>query len=198
MSTSIRVVPLSAALVPAWDDLFVRASCPCHCRYWHFEGTKNDWLARCAHAPEKNAEEQAELVRSSAPEAGGLVALDPDDPARVVGWMKLAPRPPKLRGLPVYRALALDEGPGVLVVGCILVDPAHRKRGVTRALIAAAPAHARSVGAHTIEAYPRIADHRLSDEEAWMGPMHAFEAAGFTPAHDDAIPAYPVLRLRVI
>lgn len=191
------VTALSAVLVPAWDDLFVRTSCPCHCRYWHFEGTKNDWLARCAHAPEENAAEQAALVRRGAPEAGGLVALDPEDTTRVVGWMKLAPRPAKLRGLPVYRALPLDERPGVLVVGCFLVDPAHRGRGVARALLAAAPAHARSVGAHTIEAYPRISDHRLGDEEAWMGPHQVFVAAGFTPAYERAIGAYPVLRLAV-
>ncbi|CAN5594271.1 hypothetical protein BH09MYX1_BH09MYX1_66420 [soil metagenome] len=196
MST-YTVTALTPALVPSLDNLFHRASSPCHCRYWHFEGTKNDWLARCAMAERENADEQAALVLAGAPEAGGLVALAADDPGVVVGWMKLSPRPKKLRTLSVYRALPLDESSGVLAIGCFIVDPAHRGRGVVSALLAAAPAYARALGAHTIEAYPRKADHRLADEEAWMGPLHAFEAADFTSAYAEAFGPYPVLRLRV-
>lgn len=197
MSTDWVVRPLTPALVPFWDKLFVRASCPCHCRYWHFGGTKNEWLDRCANAEEKNASEQAELVASGAPEAGGLVALDPADLERVVGWMKLGPRLPKLRTLNVYRALPLDESPGVLAIGCFLVDPAVRRQGVVRALLAAAPDHARRLGAHTIEAYPRKSDDRLSEDEVWMGPYAAFLAAGFRATYPEAFGPYPVLSLRV-
>jgi GNAT superfamily N-acetyltransferase len=194
MNDAWIVKPLVPALLPAWEALFVRASSPCHCRWWHFVGTKNDWLARCAHEPTKNAAEQAELVQRGSPEAGGLVALDPAAPENVVGWMKIGPRPAKLRGLPVYRELPLEEGAGVVVIGCFLVDPAVRQRGVARALLAAAPAHARGLGARAIEAYPRRCDDRISDDEAWMGPHDAFVAAGFRPAHE-AFAQYPVLRL---
>ncbi len=192
MSNAWRVVPLAPALLAEWEALFTRASSPCHCRYWHFSGTKNEWLDRCANAPETNAAEQAALVRAGAPEAAGLVALAGD--GRVVGWMRIGPRMPKLRGLPVYRGLPLEEGPGVVAIGCFLVDPAVRRRGVANALLAAAPAFARSLGAHAIEAYPRKAEERISDDEVWMGPLGAFAAAGYRPVHEAFAP-YPVLRL---
>jgi hypothetical protein len=35
--------------------LFRAASSPCYCRFWHFEGTNNEWLERCASAPAENA-----------------------------------------------------------------------------------------------------------------------------------------------
>jgi len=35
--------------------LFAAASSNCFCRFWHFDGTNNDWLDRCANAPEENA-----------------------------------------------------------------------------------------------------------------------------------------------
>ena len=29
--------------------LFEATGSPCYCRFFHFEGTNNEWLARCAH-----------------------------------------------------------------------------------------------------------------------------------------------------
>lgn len=188
----MRVEPLSPALVGAWRLLFERSGCDCYCRYWHFEGTKNEWLDRCANRPEENANEQ--------PVAAGLVALDGD---LVVGWMKIAPRAtlPKLRRLPVYKSRDLGSDEGVLSIGCFLVDPSWRGRGVSRALLEAAPAYARSLGARTLEAYPRRSEYRLGDEEAWMGHLALFVATGFsaTGALDEpgAFDTYPVLRLSV-
>jgi GNAT superfamily N-acetyltransferase len=187
----MRVEPLSPALLPAWRRLFEQASCDCYCRYWHFEGTKNEWLDRCAHRPEENAAE--------VPVATGLVALEGDD---AVGWMKIAPRAtvPKLRRLPVYKSRDLGSDEGVLSIGCFLVHPSRRGHGVARALLEAAPAYARSVGAVTLEAYPRRSEHRLADEEAWMGHLELFLAAGFQALESSeagAFGAYPVLRLAV-
>ena len=54
----MRVEPLTPLLVPAWRRLFEQSSCDCYCRYWHFEGTKNEWLDRCSHRPEENAAEE--------------------------------------------------------------------------------------------------------------------------------------------
>jgi len=123
----------------------------------------------------------------------GVVALGGND---VVGWLKLAPAAavPKLYAQRVYRRLPCFDGPrdGVLTVGCLLVDPAWRRRGVARALVHGAIAFARAEGARALEAFPRRADE-LRDEEAFTGPFSLFVEAGFQIVHD--FQPYPVLRL---
>ncbi len=197
----LRIEPLAEATLPAWADLFARASSPCFCRYWHFEGTKNDWLARCATEPGDNLGEAQAAVRTHATSTLGLVAIE--EP-RVVGWMKLAPRSsvPKLRGLPIYRALDLGADDGVWSIGCFLVDPTRRRRHIAGALLDAAPSFVRARGGTAIEAYPRHAHEsagaRLHDDEALMGPESLFVARGFAPiAEGSATKMYPVYRLEL-
>lgn len=183
--SDLLVVPLDAALAERWASLFAAAECPCFCRYWHFTGDKNAWLERCAHAPSENQREQMADLEAGGDAARGLVALDTD---RVVGWIKLAPRAslPKLRRLPVYRALDLGGDEGVLSIGCFLVHPAHRGRGVARALLRGAEEHARRAGARALEGYPRRTKEPVHPEEVWMGPERAFVDAGFVPVAGEA------------
>jgi GNAT superfamily N-acetyltransferase len=178
---------LIEALAPkhaeAWSDLFVRAECPCFCRYWYFEGDKNAWLDRCANHREDS---RREAVFDHA-----IVAIDE---GRVVGHMKIAPRAslPKLRKLPVYRALDLGPDDGVWSIGCMLIDPAARHRGVARKLVEAAPAYALERGGAIVEAYPRRAVDRLRDDEVWMGPEALLLSCGFRVFHEDG--PYVVVR----
>lgn len=187
----MNVEPLSEANLPALLALFEAAHSSCFCRYWHFTGNKNEWLDRCAHRPEENAAELTAAVRAGDPSARGLVALED---GRAIGWLKLTPRTavPKLRSLPVYRSLDLGDEHTTYSIGCMLVHPELRRRGVARALIEAAPAAAKSWGGAAVEAYPRRAEYALSDEEAWQGPESAFRATGFAVVHET--PPYPVLR----
>ncbi len=183
------VEPLAAKHLAGFAALFEAASSSCFCRYWHFTGTKNDWLDRCANRPEENLAEQADALARNDPSASGLVALED---GRVVGWMKLAPRAslPKLTSLPVYRQLVAE--PGTWTIGCFVVDPAARRRGVARALVEAADALVAAWGGHAIEAHPRRSTEPLHDEEAWQGPEKLFVELGFQPIHDDG--PYPVYR----
>jgi GNAT superfamily N-acetyltransferase len=180
----------------AFAELFEACACTCFCRWWHFEGTKNDWLARAANEPHANRDEHARLAREGDPRAGGLLALDGET---AVGWMKLTPRAavPKLRRLPVYRGLDLGDDAGVWGVGCFLVRPDRRGQGVARALLVAADAHVRAAGGLAIEAYPRRSAETMHAEEAWMGPEKLFLECGFEPVEAPvglgAAP-YPVLR----
>jgi GNAT superfamily N-acetyltransferase len=185
------IEPLSPAHLPMLEELFAAASCACHCRYWHFEGTKNDWLDRCANRPDENRAELEAAARAGDPSARGLVAIDGQ---RALGWMKLTPRQAvgKLRRLPVYKSLDLGDDATTYSIACLLVRPESRRRGVARALVAAADRFATLWGAHAIEAYPRRSTDPLYDEEAWLGPESLFRAAGFTIVHDDG--PYPVLR----
>lgn len=172
-------------------SLFEACGSSCHCRYWHFEGTKNDWLERCAFGAEENrAAMQAALLTGDDTGRGLVASRD----GVVVGWMKVAPRGsvPKLRNLPVYRRLDLGPDDGVYSIGCLLVHPEHRHHGVARQMVEGAKAIVRGWNGRAIEAYPHAIDRTMYDEEAWMGPAKMFADAGFVPVAGEA--PYPVLR----
>jgi GNAT superfamily N-acetyltransferase len=194
----VRIASLNADNAGAWAALFEASGCTCYCRWWHFTGNKNEWLARCFEEPTKNRDEQTALVAAGALEARGLLAMDDDGDA--VGWMKLAPRAlvPKLRRQGAYRAVDLGDDEGVWSIGCLLVRPDRRRSGVARALIEAAPEAVRAWGGRAVEAYPHRVGHALHDEEAWMGPEGVFASLvtnGWQPVHDVA--PYPVYRRRL-
>lgn len=187
MTGEVVVRPARFEDEAAIATLFDHASCPCHCRYWHFDGDKNAWLDRCTR-PEDNRAEMARALAADDPSAQGLIAVD--DVAAVVGWMKLCPLAalPKLRRLPVYRSLTPREG--TWAVGCFLVRPDRRRHGVAQALVDEAARHAARIGATAIEGYPRRASSALHDEQAWLGPEAIFVRAGFDLVHDAPYPVY--------
>jgi len=190
----MRIAPLTEATAGAWAALFEASGCCCFCRWWHFTGNKNEWLARSFEEPAKNRDEQVALVASGALEARGLLAMEGAD---AVGWMKLAPRSllPKLRRQGAYRALDLGDDEGVWSIGCLLVRPDRRRSGVARALVEAAQGQVRAWGGRAVEAYPHRVGHALHDEEAWMGPEGVFVTLGWRAVHDVA--PYPVYRLNL-
>ncbi|MFO0673278.1 MAG: GNAT family N-acetyltransferase [Polyangiaceae bacterium] len=183
----VRVEWLAPEHMDGFVALFEADGSPCYCRYWHFEGDKNAWLLRCAETPEVNPEEARRDVAAGEARARGLVAID--EAGAIVGWMKLAPRAtlPKLRRLPTYRAHDLGDDDGILSIGCFLVRPDVRERGVARALVVGALRLAKDAGARAVEAYPRDGIHAA---EAWTGPSAIFD--GF--AHVAGEAPYRVLR----
>jgi GNAT superfamily N-acetyltransferase len=182
---------LTESLVPALGELFDRAGSGCFCNYFHFEGDKNAWLGRLASEPEENRRELAARTRQQA--LSGVVAALPS--GGVIGWMKLEPATslPKLYAQRPYRALPCFGGDRstVLCIGCFLVDPAFRRRGVARALLRTGLALARSAGATAVEAFPRCAEG-IGDEERFTGPLALFASEGFGIVSEQS--QYPVLR----
>ena len=176
--------------------LFEAAGSPCYCRYWHFEGDKNAWLERCAAAPQDSRAELERGLGAGAADARGVVALAPGSADRVIGWMKVAPAAavPKLYDQRLYRGLPCFQGDraGVYVIGCALVDPTMRHRGVATALVAGAIRIAPSWGATALEALPRRPREPVSDEELWTGPLGVYLSNGFVEIH--TFDPYPVLR----
>jgi hypothetical protein len=185
----IVVEPFGVQHLDGFRELFDAASSPCFCRYWHFTGTKNEWLDRCANRAEENLAEQAEALRKDDLSARGLVALED---AAIVGWMKVAPREtmPKLTSLPVYRNVPFEEG--TWSIGCLLVHPAAGGRGGARARGRAGATHVLAWGGRVLEGHPRRSEAPLYDEEAWQGPERVFLELGFEPVHD--VRPYPVYR----
>ena len=191
------VEPAEARHAEALNGLFERTGTACHCQYWHFEGDKNAWQDRLAHAPELNRE--AFVLDLARAEPKGIVALGAGGEA--LGWLKLTPatRVPKLYAQRLYKGLAVFDGDreGVLTIGCLLVDEAVRRRGVARALVQRAVELARSCGARSIEAFPRrVSDGQASPAELWTGPFTVFLEAGFQIVNDFG--PYPVLRYDVV
>lgn len=116
--------------------------------------------------------------RSPAP---GLVAYLDGEP---VGWCRVGPRNrfPPLRNSPVPwtgREEDRDDA-SVWAVVCFVVRAGYRRRGVSRALAAAAVEHARRNGAAAIEGYPMATG---SGDIPWgelhVGALGAFRDAGF-------------------
>lgn len=180
------------------DDLaalFHAAGSPCFCRFWHFTGTNNEWLDRCANAPGENERELREGLRAGSDEARGVIARLRGT-REVIGWMKVAPvaAMKKAYDRRLYRGLPCFAGDraGVFAIGCFLVHPEHRKSGVSEALVRGAIMLAPAWGARAIEAFPRRPREPVRDDELWTGPMSAFERNGFVEVH--SFEPYPVLR----
>ena len=102
--SAVRVEPLSRSNAGRWAELFGRAASPCFCRYWHFEGTKNDWLAQCAFEPQVNAsamenalahDADERIVRGDRSAAHAILVCEPArQHERVVAPHVLDRRPP--------------------------------------------------------------------------------------------------------
>jgi GNAT superfamily N-acetyltransferase len=183
--------PISSAHTSSLSALFEREGSSCYCEWWHFEGDKNAWQGRLAHAPGENR--SALITRCGTGTPAGVVALA--DSGEAVGWMKLTPAEsvPKLYAQRPYRGLpCLASNRGrTWTVGCFLVASTWRRRGVADALLRTGLEVAQKGGAAQVEAFPRRADG-LRDEELWTGPYGLFRKHGFEIVHELA--QYPVVR----
>jgi predicted N-acetyltransferase YhbS len=194
------VRPARAGDEAALVALFEAAGSPCFCRFFHFEGDTNAWLARCYTEPGVNAGELAAAVREGRADGAGLVAEAGDE---LVGWAKLAPvelmkkryEGRFYRGLSVLSASgegSLGSREGGATLGCLLVRPDHRGRGVAGALARGAVREARERGYRFVEAFPRTSDEALRPDELWTGTLGVYLRAGFRVVHEAR--GYPVVR----
>jgi GNAT superfamily N-acetyltransferase len=136
----------------------------CSCMRWRMKSTEYQRSDKEERVAALDA-----LVTEGTPV--GVLAYADEEP---VGWCSIAPRE-TLSALERYRALPrLDDAP-VWSVVCFFVDADFRGEGLTRGLLKAAVAYARSQGAKIIEGYP-VEPGRLY---TYMGSPSAFEAAGF-------------------
>lgn len=194
MTSKVRVEAAAPAHAAGLTALFEAAGSPCFCRFWHFSGDNNAWLDRCYNQAGANRADFEAAIAAGSDEARGVVAIAED--AALVGWLKVAPAAglPKIYNRRLYRNLPCFAGDreGVYVIGCALVHPAHRRRGVATALVTGAVDIARSWGARALEAFPRRPKEAVSDDELWTGPMGAYAAGGFVEVND--FEPYPVLR----
>lgn len=200
-ASTFDVTPAGPRHVRALRTLFEEADCPCHCRWWHFTGDKNEWLDRCANASEVNRDELATALSEHTADAHGLVATFSDasnsDPA--AGWLKVAPisAVAKAYDQKLYRGLPCFGGDrtGVFLVACVLIHPRARRSGLATRMVRTAVELSPSWGATALEGLPRRPNEPVNDGELWTVPFRAFEENGFEVVHDFA--PYPVVRREV-
>jgi GNAT superfamily N-acetyltransferase len=183
----IRVV---AATSDRWDDVIVLLGGDgergCWCQSWRGSD------ASFGHsAPSGNRERLRAQVDDGA-FAPGLIAYQGEEP---VGWCGLGPRLAMPRLVNSRTIPAVDDLP-VWSIGCFRIRVGHRRRGVARALLAAAVEHAREQGAPALEAYPIDSEgQRVDVGFGFVGFTSMFEAQGFqrvvrTDAHSAGRPRW--------
>ncbi len=181
MTEAIRVVPADQA---SWEDL--------QAVFGHRGAAARCWCQRYKLSPGESfgntpVEDRAWRLRqqsgcdvAGADDTSGLVGYVDGEPA---GWCAVEPRPAYDGLVRVFRVpwTGRDEDrtdDSVWALTCVLTRAGFRRRGVSRALIAAAVPFARERGARALEGYP-ITTTDVISEELHVGTVDGFEAAGF-------------------
>lgn len=179
---AIRIVPANEA---SWDDLrtvFGERGAPAQCQCQWFQTPAAEWRALPVEERALRLRAQTGCDEPDAETTSGLVAYLDGEPA---GWCAVEPRSVyvHLRGSRIVWA-DRDEDPddaGVWAVTCFVTRVGFRRRGVSRALAAAAVDFARQRGARALEGYPMITTpgQEITWGELYVGSRSIFTAAGF-------------------
>jgi GNAT superfamily N-acetyltransferase len=178
--------PLTPARFPDLERLFGPRGATGGCWCMHPRLTRPVYEAQKGEGNRKAFRRLVE--RGTVP---GILAYEGREP---VGWCAIEPREayPRLTRSRLFQPV--DDQPAWAIV-CLFVRPDRRGRGVSRALIAGAMAHARRHGARLVEAYPvEPKGARMPAVFAWTGIASAFRAQGFVEAARRS-PTRPLMRV---
>lgn len=167
---AVAVHPLTPERWLDLERLFgPRGACAgCWCMWWKLP--KRAWVAGKG---EGNRRALEAAVRGGG--VPGLIAYDGEVP---VGWVAVEPRAAYPR-LARSRTLAPVDGAAVWSITCFFVARPYRGRGLMRALVDAAAAHARAAGAALLEGYPVDLSAPTGDTFVYTGAASTFRASGF-------------------
>jgi GNAT superfamily N-acetyltransferase len=179
-----KVVP---ATEDRWDDvrevLGVSGEAGCWCQAWRGHDAKA--LSGGRTRPQLLREQ----MRTSSPPPGYIAYLD----GTPVGWAGVSVRTETPRLMHSRTIPAIDDK-AVWSIGCFLIRPGYRRRGIAKALLSAVVDAAREAGAPGVEAYPIDPDGgRVEVGAGFVGIASMFDAAGFrrvlvTDAHSGRLP----------
>ena len=187
-----------APLTPdRWSDLeavFTGTGCSvargCWCMAYRRSGSREPLSPGVTRAQANRAGLKA-LVEAGKPP--GLIGYRGKVP---VGWVSIGPREEyaRLKRSPVMKAV--DEQP-VWSVICFVVPAEYRGQGVAQALLTAAVAYAKKLGATLVEAYPVDKPVRSKDDYMWFGAKTMYDKAGFKEVARRK-PQRPIVRLKPV
>ena len=153
----------------------------CQCVAWWVPNW-DDWGQRTAG---QNAELRARLFSSDVRD-GFLIY----EGSQLAGWCQAWKRDAFSSILTKF-GLPYDDR--AWMIGCLLIGPEFRGRGIARSALKQITAELVSLGARSIDAYPK---RQVSGEdELWNGPESTYLGLGFKVVLAD--PKRPVLRLSV-
>ena len=199
-STGAEPIVVWPATIERFDDIEPVINPACWCQWWR--QTAAEYSRSADGSPRSSSEAGARSNAAAHREAlrdqcgvgpaPGVVAYVGDVP---VGWCGFGPRS-SMRRIERSRTIPkVDELP-VWSVVCFNVRVGYRRRGVAKALLAAAIDYARAHGAAGLEAYPTDpAGTRRDATFSYTGFTSMFEAAGFrrvveTASHADRLPRW--------
>ena len=166
----LSLAPLTPANWPSFVDLMggPEGGCGgCWCSWWRMP--RSEWYAL---GKSQRLDYMSGVVERQSP---GLLAMDH---AQAVGWVAvgLYADYPTMHRSSVCR-YQLDQA--TWCISCLFVRARHRRKGLTRLLIAGAYDFATSMGAATVIGFPQRA--RPSDVyvDRFVGTEASFAAAGF-------------------
>jgi len=152
----------------------------CYCQ--RFKIAESAWPATTDDERAKRLRAQTNCGHPKSDTTSGLLAYVDGEPA---GWCSVEPRTayPYITDTRIaLKKRGEDKGDdSVWAVACFVTRTEFRRRGVSRALAAAAVDFARSRGARAIEAYPMMTEpgKEITWGELHVGSRSVFAAAGF-------------------
>ena len=189
----VTVVPANEA---TWEDLqavFGTRGDPsrCQCQRYKMQ-PKESWASVGAQELAFRFRRQADCGHPTSETTSGIVAYLGSEPA---GWCAVEPRSlyPRLQRdcrVPWVGRAEDKADDTVWAVTCFVTRTGFRRRGVSRALAAAAVDFARDRGARALEGYPMITQpgQEIQWGELHVGSRSIFVDAGFTEV------SHPTLR----
>ena len=182
MDNDITVVPANES---SWEDLqtvFGERGEAHRCQCQWFKLPAAEWRALGVEDRAERLRGQTDCGAAKAEATSGLVAYLDGEP---VGWCAVEPRTqyPRLLGsrVPWSGREESKTDADVWAVTCFVTRTGYRRRGVSRALAAAAVGYARGRGAKALEGYPIVIrpGQEFSWGELYVGSDKVFAAAGF-------------------
>jgi len=178
---AVAVVPANRA---TWEDLQAvfgdrGTAARCQCQRYKLQ-PKESFASQPVEERAHRLRQQTDSGQPSGAGTSGLVAYLAGEPA---GWCAVEPRN-AFTGLVRNQKVpwqGRDEDrtdASVWALTCLLTRTGFRKRGVSRALVAAAVEHAQAHGAAALEAYP-ITTAAVILEELHVGLEQIYAEAGF-------------------
>ncbi|MCB2200961.1 GNAT family N-acetyltransferase [bacterium] len=140
----------------------------CFCAAWDVESW-DDWEERSA---EENRAIREQLYTDGIYD-GFLAFVDGEpDP---VAWIQAAPRDSIPR---LSRQFNLSQDSGAWAIGCLLIRPDWRGKGIARQMLTNVIDEISYSGASRIEAFPRSGEGHPA-HELWNGPLALYLSLGF-------------------
>lgn len=188
---TMDIVPLTADLWPAFEDLFGKqgACYGCWCTYFRLPpAARRDNDSACKREIMK--------ARIEAGPPPGLLAFDGE---RAAGWMQIGPRADVPEWNNSGRGSApLEAGdagdPAVWAISCFFLRAKARGGGLTHRLVERGIAYARDSGARLLEACPMDLSRDSRSIGLFVGSSRVFEKAGFSRVAERK-PGRPLVRL---